>query len=110
MVTSPARIVVVSAYGERTSRTSVSLRGRRYSPSIRNGAFSSAEPRSSTKLVRIGAGRASFDRIQPLSTAVAAGSGGAVSAEVDDSVAASASASVTHLEGFIGSPLVIRPV
>ena len=42
--------------------------GRWYSPSIRSGAFSSAEPRSSTKSVRIGAGRASFARIQPAST------------------------------------------
>ena len=57
-------MVLVSRYGERTSRTSTSSRGRRYSPWIRSGCLSSFDPRSSTKAVRIGAGRASFDSTQ----------------------------------------------
>ena len=51
--------------------------GRWYSPSIRSGVFSNAEPRSSTNAVRIGAGRASRASTQPASTRVGAASGGA---------------------------------
>src|SRR5690606_22862890 len=54
---------------------------------MRSGAFSRAEPRSSTKGVLTGAGRASLSRIQALSTAA----GGAAAAAI---VAGSSAASI----------------
>src|SRR5688572_16850869 len=106
MVASPPRIVVVSAYGARTARTSVSSSGRRYSPSIRSGAFSNGEPRSSTKSVRVGAGRARRARIQPASArAACVVSGGAADGAAPHGIAVSAS---SHASLRANLPWVIR--
>src|SRR5690606_32647550 len=64
---SPAWMVVVSAYGARTSRTRVAVSGRRYTPLTRSGALSRRESRSSTNGVSLGTGRASRARIQSAS-------------------------------------------
>src|SRR5690349_11599106 len=108
MVASPARSVVVSAYGERTSRTSVSASGRRYSPVRRSGALSNFEPRTSTKGVRAGTGRAIFARIQSASTGDSAGAAKvAALASVSSSAGASRLAQV--LEGGVVRCIVALP-
>src|SRR6476620_9935461 len=61
---------------------------------MRNGVFSNAEPRSSTKSVCVGAGRASFERIQPASTDAVVGSGGAAHGAAAHVAASSARPSV----------------
>src|SRR5690606_20856452 len=73
---------------------------------MRSGAFSMAEPRSSTKGVRTGAGRARRCRIQALSTAGCAADGSAVAAS---SRAASAQAGVPGLRFRVGGCRRPRP-
>src|SRR5690606_40588830 len=89
-------MVVVSMYGARTWRTSVVSSGRWYSPDRRSGSLSRRESRSSTKLVRIGAGRARIRSTQSLST----GAPGSAACGAADAVAA---ASIST-DSSIGSP------